>query len=283
MDIKQLRTTVAGWDMPVKIIFVNVIVFVALRLAVIVCMLCGAYDPQPEVVSMVELPSRLQALMMRPWTVVTYMFAQYDLLHLLFNMLWLYWFGAVMLYRTTPAQLLVLYVYGGLAGAAAFLGAYNLLPYFAGSSGLLSGSSASVLAIVTATAVMMPGFRLRLLFLGGVKLKWIALATIALVLIGIGGENMGGEMAHIGGIAAGAAFGWAHRRGVDLTRPVRMMFNPDFCRRRKPRRSPNADPDLDRESRESLDEILDKIRHSGYSSLTAPERRKLFDVSKRIK
>lgn len=160
--IDRIRAAFAAAPMPLKLIWINAAVFVALRLAVIVGLLFGASDPMHAVLGAVELPSRLSMLTRAPWTVLTYMFAQYDVLHILFNMLWLYWFGTIMLYRCTPAQMLTLYLYGGLGGALLFLAAYNLLPLFAGSTGMLIGSSASVMAIVTATAILMPDFGMRL-------------------------------------------------------------------------------------------------------------------------
>ncbi|MCM1163274.1 MAG: rhomboid family intramembrane serine protease [Muribaculaceae bacterium] len=273
--VKQLWHTAT---VPGRLIGINVAVFVALRLAVIVCLLAGVNDPLHTVLSVVELPSRLSMLVFAPWTVATYMFAQYDVLHIIFNMLWLYWFGQVMLLRCTPAQLAVLYIYGGLAGGVLFLVAYNTLPLFAGSTGMLIGASASVMAIVTATAILMPDFRLRLLLIGDVKLKWIAVATLLLVLLGTGGTNAGGEVAHLGGIIAGMVFALNLKRGVDITRPVTTYLN----RRRRPAPTPAA-AQSDIENRRELDSILDKIRQSGYSALTPQERKRLFDVSRNIK
>ena len=277
--IDRIRAAFAAAPMPLKLIWINAAVFVALRLAVIVGLLFGASDPMHAVRGAVELPSRLSMLARAPWTVLTYMFAQYDVLHILFNMLWLYWFGTIMLYRCTPAQMLTLYLYGGLGGALLFLAAYNLLPLFAGSTGMLIGSSASVMAIVTATAILMPDFGMRLLFIGDVKLKWIALATVALVLLGVSGANAGGEIAHVGGIIVGCVFGMMLKRGTDITRPVRRLFDRRPARRPGPRPAPTIGDD----DRRDLDAILDKIKRSGYSALTPDERRRLFEVSRNIK
>ena len=135
------------------------------------------------------------------------MFAQYDLLHIVFNMLWLYWFGTMFRMVCTSRQLFVLYIYGGLAGAVLFLAGYNTLPLFHGNHyGSLIGSSAAVIAIVTAVAILMPHFKMHMLFIGAVSVKWIALATIVLVLIGVTGSNAGGEIAHLGGILTGLLF-----------------------------------------------------------------------------
>lgn len=277
--IDRMRASFGAASMPLKLIWINAAIFVVLRLAVVVGLLFGARDPLHAVLGAVELPSRLDMLAHAPWTLATYMFAQYDVLHILFNMLWLYWFGTMMLYRCTPAQMLVLYVYGGIGGAALFLAAYNLLPLFDGSTGMLIGSSASVMAIVTATAILMPDFGMRLLFIGVVKLKWIALATVALVLLGVSGANAGGEIAHVGGILTGVAFALCLRQGRDITRPVRNLFSHTGRRKSSPAPAPTIGDD----DRRDLDAILDKIKRSGYSALTPAERRRLFEVSRNIK
>lgn len=282
---------IAAWwrraSMPLRLIAVNAGVFVLLRVAVIIGLFAGAADPMHTILRLVELPGSLRALIAVPWTAVTYMFAQYDLLHLLFNVLWLYWFGEVMLYRCTPAQLFVLYLYGGLAGGVLFIAGYSLLPYFAGVQGLLIGSSASVMAIVTATAILMPDFRMRFLLLGSIRLKWIAIASVALVLLGVSGSNAGGEIAHVGGIAAGTLFALQLRRERDITRPLTRLWATVSAllgrRRLTARPAPRREPTLGADDRATLDAILDKIKRSGYSALTPEERRRLFEVSRNIK
>lgn len=293
--IDEMRHGYARATMLMKIIWVNIAVFVLLRVTAIVCMFAGDADFINVVMRWVQLPSHLPTLASRPWTVVTYMFSQYDVLHILFNLLWFYWFGTLFRMVATPKQMLALYIYGGLGGALLFLAAYNLLPLFAHSTGWLIGSSASVIAIVTATAILMPDFRMNLLFIGSVSLKWIAVATIVLVLIGVTGNNAGGEIAHIGGVLVGACYGVRMKRGHDITAPLNRFF--DLCVngwdrlvslfRRSRKVSANSygtsAPSIDKDDRETLDEILDKIKKSGYAALTPEERKKLFDVSRRMK
>lgn len=252
-----------------------------------------------EVMRQVQLPSHLSTLVTRPWTVITYMFSQYDVLHILFNLLWFYWFGTLFRMVSTPRQMLALYIYGGLGGAVMFLLAYNLIPTFAYTHGWLIGSSASVIAIVTATAILMPDFRMHLLFIGSVSLKWIAIATIGLVLIGVTGSNAGGEFAHIGGVIVGAWYGLMMKRGQDITRPLNRLFDMFVngwhsitsirLRNKTPKSSYKyqsssaSSPSIDDDDRAQLDEILDKIKKSGYAALTPEERKRLFDVSRRMK
>lgn len=142
-----------------------------MRIAASVLILSGNEPLVEQMLNLVQMPSAPGLLLTHPWTVITYMFAQYDVLHLLFNMLWLYWFGIVFNFVSTSRQLLALYIYGGIAGALLFMVAYNVLPFFTGHIGYLIGSSAGVIAIVTATAILMPDYRFNLLFLGPVSLN----------------------------------------------------------------------------------------------------------------
>lgn len=309
--IDKMRAGFMRSTMLMKLIWINIAVFVLLRVIAIVSMMGGTPGFLTQVMHEVQLPSSLPLLASRPWTVVTYMFAQYDVLHILFNMLWFYWFGILFQMVSTSKQMLALYIYGGLGGAIVFLLAYNFLPAFSFANGWLIGSSASVMSIVTATAILMPDMKMNLLFIGDVSLKWIAIATIGLVLIGVTGSNAGGEFAHIGGILVGLWYGLSMKRGVDITKPLNTVFDSVVnswhslasIKFRKKRATTTekyhynssnsstsssasqgtSSPAMEKEDREELDAILDKIKKSGYAALSSEERDRLFNVTRRIK
>lgn len=231
-----------------------------------------------------SLPSDLNMLALHPWTLITYMFTQYDFLHILFNLLWLYWFGQVLLQTLSARHLLWLYIVGGIVGGALFIAIYNLLPAFSAYRAELSGASASVLAIVTAAAFRSPDYSLNFFLIGEIRLKWIAVFVALLSLIGIGGSNAGGEVAHLGGIAVGVCFGLSLRRGRDLAKLpywVANMFS------QSPRSKMNVAKvtkamNHHRSEMQRLDELLDKIHVSGYGALTRKERAELEELSKRL-
>ena len=102
----------------IKLIFINIAVFLIVRLTGVVLTLSGT-DINP-LLSYLQLPSNLSILAWRPWTLVSYMFLQYDLLHILFNMLWLYWFGQLFLHFFSEKQMGGLYILGGLSGAGSY-------------------------------------------------------------------------------------------------------------------------------------------------------------------
>lgn len=297
--IDRLRSAFASSGMLMKIIYINIGIFVALRLCAIVCLFSGNPGYIDTILSWIKLPSSPATLLTRPWTLLTYMFAQYDLWHIIFNMLWLYWFGTLFRMVANDRQLLVLYIYGGIAGGVLFMAGYAALPLFHDTYGVLIGSSASVIAIVTAVAILMPDFKMYLLLIGAVAVKWIAIASILLVLIGLTSSNAGGEIAHIGGILMGILFALRYKKGVDITAPFVRLADSLSSMTRRPKAQPytrtstrsaiSATTDgtpsggLTPDERRELDIILEKIKKSGYSALTPAERDRLFSVSRRIK
>lgn len=285
---------------------VNVAVFVIVRVLALVCLLF-AVDAMPAI-ELLEMPSNPVKFLHQPWSVISYMFLHYDVMHILFNMLWLYWFGAMFHQIFGTRRFVGLYFLGGIGGALLYMLAYNVLPLFSSTEGLLLGASASVLAIVAATAVRQPDYKVGLLFFGQISLKWIAIVTIFIDVISIGSSNAGGHIAHLGGALTGAAFALADRRGTDITawfnraidlivnltrrRPrvkVGNFHNSPFTRTKQQPRTDKQQYERDNGRRNSMtpaeeaemDEILKKIKLSGYASLTAEEKRRLFEVSKR--
>lgn len=288
----------ASATMLMKIVVINIAVFLVLNIISIVMIFAGEESGRFIVEQWVAMPGNFGRLARHAWTPLSYMFSQIEPLHLIFNMLWLYWFGIVFQLLSTPKRMIGLYLLGGLGGAALYLLAVNTIPYFAGHGGLLIGSSASVIAIVTATAIMAPDYRMNLLFLGAVSLKWIAIVTIGIDLLSVTGSNAGGHIAHLGGAAVGAIFALGLKRGHDITVPLNSLIDAIvnlFRRRPKVRPArfrasgapsaprPKAPSAASAADQAELDNILDKIKKSGYSSLTADERARLFDVSRRIK
>ena len=294
--IDDIKRTYTQGSMLLRLILINVAVFVLLHVLV----LCGLLFNMPaeRMLGWIELPSDLGLLLRRPWTLVTYMFAHYGLLHILFNMLWLYWLGRIFMEFFSPKQLTGLYLLGGWGGAVLYLLAYNLLPHFAGMTGFLIGASAAVIAIVVATAVYAPDYKIGLLFLGEVPLKWVAIVTVAIDLMSMEGGNIGSGIAHLGGAIVGALFALRIKRGNDITRPLNAaidavvgLFNGRSFKWPEPKRkragghdaqqAPRGARPADTVSEEELDIILGKIKVAGYDALTDEEKDKLFKASRR--
>ena len=257
---------------------INVMVFVAINLLAAGEFLSNGSDTAADWLELqLAMPGYYQQLPYKFWTLFTYMFTQRDFFHLLFNMLWLYWLGLIFLDFLNKRQFIFTYLAGGITGAVLYLLAYNLLPVFSGTveRSILLGSSASVMAVVVATATLVPNFTIQLLFLGNVKLKYLALAYFVLDIIGISSEP-GGSIAHIGGAISGFAYIQLLNRGSDFSNMFKRRSKLKVVKNKSTASGPAAVPD-----QEIIDRILDKISQSGYDSLTKTEKEQLFKASKK--
>lgn len=273
-----------------RILYVNIAVFIFLRLADVIFKITGI--PATEWTYPLYLfaaPSDPATLILKPWTLITYMFTHFDFLHILFNMLWFYWFARFFLMVYNEKQLLGLYITGGLAGAIIYLLAYNFIPFYASQEpNIILGASASVLAIVVAIAVTSPNYKINLMFIGPVKLKYLALFAVIIDLISITGTNAGGHLAHLGGAAWGWVFIMLYQRGNDVGKFVNVVvdgivsiFKPRPQKMKVKWNRPVTDQEFrnQRAAQEhEIDAILEKIKKSGYDSLTKAEKEKLFQA-----
>jgi membrane associated rhomboid family serine protease len=287
--IDNLRMHLLTSDTLKRLLIVNVALFLVIR---IVNAISGLFLVPvfsfTDVSYALAVPAHLSNFLSRPWTILTYMFFHWDIGHIFFNMLWLYWMGRIFQEYLGNKKLLNTYLMGGVAGAIFFMAAYNFFPRFyevlPGAFAL--GASASVLAITVAAATLVPNYRISLLFFGPVALKWIALVTIFLDLISVSGSNAGGHIAHLGGALYGFLYIKQLRRGTDLTGWLTRLFDRlSAPGKRKEKvfagKKKDEDYNVERKTRqERMDDILDKISQSGYGSLTKEEKDFLFRVSK---
>ena len=263
-------------------IAINILVFVGLSLLSLVTALGFTAIPlSGYLVSWLQLPASISAWLYKPWTLATYMFTQQGLFHLLFNMLWLFWLGIIFLDFLKKRQFTFVYLAGGIVGGLLYLLAYNLIPVFRADAfrTVMIGSSASVSAVVFATAALLPDYTIRMLFFGNVRLKYLVVAFIVIDILAIAGLNAGGSIAHIGGALFGFVYIKRLQNGQDWSR----ILGREQSRRRKLRVVRNETPSHEEPlvpNQEVIDRILDKISQSGYDSLTKAEKEALFKASK---
>lgn len=292
--VDEIKAIVKSGGILTKLIAINLAVFLAVNIIGVIFFLSASQWSTGTVVRLFAVPASLSALAVKPWTLFTYMFLHEGFLHILFNILWLYWFGIIFLRYFSQNQLLGLYIIGGLFGGIFYILSFNLFPVFKPyvESSVALGASASVIAIVIATALYIPNYSVNIIFLGPVKLKWIALVMILLDIIGITSSNSGGHLAHLGGAIMGWIFISAYKKRVDLTKFVGWFKNISKFKLRRKKKSHlrvtyrRGETEYDynarkRENQKQLDAILEKIKKSGYSNLTAEEKQILFDSSKK--
>ena len=293
--ISDLKNNFHRGNISLQLIYINVGIFVVTTLISVFLMLFN-WDATSWL-QYLELPAWLPLFLKQPWSLVTYMFLHAGALHLLFNMLWLYWFGQLFLSLYSARHFRGLYILGGLCGGLLYMLAYNVFPYFSNYlyGSFLLGASASVLAIVVATAVRSPEYRVNFMFVGAVRLKYVALFVVLTDLLFVTSGNGGGHIAHLGGALAGWWFARSLQKGMDITGWINKVFDAlsGGIKLKHPAKKPKmkvekggkaADYEYNarkKQQSEEIDRILDKLKKSGYSSLTTEEKKRLFDASKR--
>ena len=238
------------------------------------------------------LSSQWGDLLRNPWTPITYMFLHFNFIHLIFNILTLYWFGKIFLEYYSQRDLVGLYLFGGLLGGALYFGAYAIFPLFENHSGSLCGASAAIMSIIIACARTNPEQSIRLVLFGDIRLKWLAVFAILLSVLNVASENAGGNISHLGGALAGFLYVYFLQRGTNITSGINKIIDRlvNLTRREKKSkmnvsyRRPMSDQEYNYQKRkqsEQIDLILEKIKKNGYDSLTKEERDQLFTASRR--
>ena len=291
-----------AWNRPnnalPQLIIINVVVFVGLA----ILQLFGKVSFISPIATFVHeqflLPSRLDEFIFRPWTLFTYSFGHSlgRIGHIFWNMIFLYWFGKLIVEYLGSQKLINLYVLGAVTGGLLYLVTYNLIPGLNDHPSVLVGASGAVYAITVAAATLVPNYTFYLLFLGPVKIKYIALFGIIVSVIGLNGTNVGGELAHLGGAYIGYLYVKQLQKGSDWGTwidGVMRFFKSFFVRQEKIKVSHKRS--TQKKSKPSstkgtasniadqaeIDKILDKISQSGYESLSKEEKQKLFNASKK--
>ena len=267
-----------------RIIFINVIVFLLVNILDAFIKFNGNGF---SILYWLAIPGNVVLALTHAWTFITYMFLHEGLMHILFNMLWLFWIGNIFVEYVGSKRLVGVYLLGGLSGGILFAVASMLFPLYFYNTFLL-GASAGVMAVVIATAVLLPDYVIHLLFFGPVRLKYLALTSFILTSLLDISQNTGGKIAHIGGALFGLLFMFQYKKGGDITKPVtdfidwvQSLFS-GRSRIKVSYRKRDSDEDYNasqKAKQQKVDEILDKISKSGYEALTKEEKDFLFKAS----
>ena len=300
-----------------QIILVNIAVWIAFGILGLIFRGIPGSDFYLTALHFFSLSSDWLHNLTHPWTLLTYGFVHEGVWHLFWNLLLFYWFGRIVGDLVGDQRILPLYLWGVLAGGLLFW-VTALLPPFAaeGVTRYLIGASAGVMATIVAAAFIAPEYPMRLLLIGEVRLKYVALAILLIDLFAFGTDgNTGGHFAHIGGMLMGYVFVAQLRQGKDLAEPVNRVIDGTanfFARlggggrsgavRRAPagssrrhasvsQRAGDARRSAAAEARaradeaavakqDRLDGILVKIKAQGIDSLTDEERAFLSQASR---
>jgi membrane associated rhomboid family serine protease len=278
----------------ILLIAINTIVFILLNFLRIVYAL--SYDDnsiaetffQSQILDWFQLPTSLNKLATRPWTLVTCMFTHYRVMHLIGSMLWLWGFGFILQDLAGNSKLMPVYLYGGATGSLFFLLAIHFFPFLYNHIASIApflGSGAAVMAVAVATTTLTPEYRIFPLINGGIPLWVLTIIFVAFDFVSVAGENGGASVAHIAGGAIGFIFVKQLHKGndwskwmTDFVNWINDLFNPEkkytltkrdtlFYKTDKPpyQKTTNV-------TQQKLDAILDKINQHGFEMLSKEEK-----------
>ena len=295
--IKKQRFTLGNPDNALMWLFAfNVVFFLILQTIRVAINVNDHSDAvfYSEITSWFRLPANLVSLSKKPWTVISFMFSDADLMRAFSNMLWLWAFGSVLQNLTGYRKIIPIYLYGGIAGAVFFIAAVYLIPTNKAiiDSMSLFGANASVMAVAVAATAIAPNYRFFSHIRGGIPIWILTLLYIAIDLAAVAKEPAALPFAHIGGAVAGFVFVRMLKKNIDGSEWMNNfynwfinLFNPNKKEQKnmvKERvfyntgtRSPYQKTSNVTEQR--VDEILDKISQKGYSALSKEEK----DILKR--
>ena len=288
--VEDAKYKYARFNIFEKIIAINTVIF-------IIAWLFRKISPitANSILQWFELPREIGDAVIQFWSIFTYGFLHYDFWHLFWNMLVLYFVARIFLNLLNPKMALNVYFLGILFGAAFFLLGNTLFPNTIFKSvGALIGASAGVRAILIFLCAYMPQTEVRIITFN-VKLMYIGVFFVALDIIGLFGNNAGGNMAHLGGALLGYLYATQLQKGSDIGSGfekfmdrIMALFSAKSRSKLKTvhkSKSKNVAGHSKKEfdqfnTQKQIDMILDKISKSGYDSLTKEEKEFLFKAGK---
>ncbi len=247
-----------------------------------------------------QLPSGFSSFILKPWSLITYAFVHTEFLHMLFNMLWLYFLGRMFLNLFSPKMALNVYFLGAIAGGLLFMFCYSLLPEVFGGNSRLLGASGAVRALLIFLCAYMPNQEIRF-FTFNLKLWYIGAAIVVLDVIGVisginnpVSGNAGGNLAHLGGALLGYFYAKQLVKGQDIGKGFEKFMDYFSNLFKFSKKGPlktvhknkskvggyNKADFNEFNNQKKIDVILDKISKSGYDSLTSEEKEFLFRAGK---
>ena len=278
--INDLKSRYKKGNIVEKLIYINIVVFFS---TYIFQLFQGSTNEINRLVEWFSLDNGFNSLLKKPWSIISYGFLHADFLHILMNLLVLYYIGNLFLEYFTQKQLLSFYILGTLFGGVLYIFSLNYFPLFEGESSLLVGASAGISAIFMGISTYIPNYQLKFRFIGYVKLWHLAAIWIGLDIIGLIGGNAGGHFAHLGGALFGFLYvSKASNKEIKLFDHLNALF-------KKKKKSPLKTVHKSKQTKKTytnlnqqqIDEILDKISKSGYDTLSKSEKEFLFKQGKK--
>ncbi|MDF2438499.1 MAG: rhomboid family protease GlpG [Bacteroidota bacterium] len=294
--VNDIQQKIRNGNPITRLIIINAAVFLLISIFFIIFSVTGGEAAGRSIqrffLEVFALPLSFEGLLHRPWTLITYMFTHLGVMHIFWNMITLFWFGEILSQYTSERKIIPLYILGGIAGGIITIALITFIPPLQRDLGApLIGASAGVTAIIIAAATLVPEVRMNMMFIGPVKLLYVALFVIFIDILNVASfENIGGNLAHLGGALMGYLFIVQYKKGNDMAKPFNRFFDwlkslggksgkgkmKVVYKRSVSDEEYNYQKNI---NQRQIDAILDKISKSGYESLSKAEKDILFKAS----
>lgn len=232
-----------------------------------------------SVSALLSLPATFSAFITQPWSILTHTLIYQNILHILFDCIWLYWIGNLFLNFLAVRQFWTVFGVGLLGGALFYLLVGELVD-FSGAQ-YWNSMSFGIAALISAAATLLPRYELRLVLFGNVKLLTIALVYLGVEVLFTGWTNPQVVLP----LLLSIFLGWVFIRQLNLGRDWSKISRFSRGKKlkvvyRKETEEPGRSEWMEQPSQEQIDQILDKISQSGYDKLSSKEKEILFKASK---
>lgn len=292
--IEQLKYQFKSGGTYLKIIYINIGVFLFLLILNVFAALMK-FGNFIDLTSYLELSSSPFTLLRKPWTLITYMFVHLSIGHIFWNMILYFFAGRIFEDILGKKAALKTYLIGGSVAGLLHIITYNIFPLYRDlPESPVIGASGAVMAIFVGLATYTPNYEAYFFGVLKIKLKYLAIGFVILDILGV--ANTGDRVAHfahIGGAVWGFLYASNIKKGKDISNWITVPLNAFigiFKKKKikivykstKKKQQPKTTSSDTKIRQEKVDAILDKIKASGYDSLTKDEKDYLFNASKNI-
>lgn len=273
-----------------RIIYINIGLFIFLRLLNV---LLSGGNGNFNLLNYFSLSGGFDKFLLKPWTIITFMFFDPSFFSVLFNAVFLYWIGKIFILYFDEKKLLGVYLLGGISGGIFFMMTSFLFPGLSENmiGAHLVGAAVPVISVIAAVAYYAPNYPIQLLLIGQIKMKHLALISILLYILGNSTANAPITIAYIGSALLGIYFAVNFHKGNDITKYFisfldkayslfERKYKIKYSSRTHTYKNKGQSSSNKKVDQEEINYILDKVRESGYDSLTKEEKRKLFNIKK---
>ncbi len=292
--INEIKRNYVSGGMHMKLIYVNVIIFLFITIFNVIGKLYGGDTSliiSDLTTSVFTLKTNPAEFILQPWGLITSIFAHFGLMHLLFNMLFLYFSGKMLEQTIGQNKLLIIYIFGGISGGLFEIIAHSIFPSLSMNQIIIVGASGSVMAIFAGLAYHQPNTEILLYGIIKMKIIWLAIGYFIIDLIGIGSNDGTAHFAHVGGTLLGIFLMQQNQKSSGLLNKLASIITKIHFPRLSQKNNltvkkggrPLTDEEFNlqkKQKQEMTDKILDKISKSGYESLSKSEKEFLFKQSK---